>query len=92
MNTTHPSNSVTHENLDEIFTYHDDPDKLPLYWAVREAGKNLVSSILNSTPPCADQSAAIRKVREAVTTANEAIALAPPHKEWPNQFPPGYGR
>jgi len=31
--------------------------------------------IMEHTPVCADQTAAIRKIREAVMTANAAIAL-----------------
>jgi hypothetical protein len=42
---------------------------------VRIAAKNLVGVILANVPTCADQTAAIRKVREAMMTANAAIAL-----------------
>jgi hypothetical protein len=45
------------------------------YAAVRAAGKTLALAILAVTPRSADQTAAIRKVREAVMTANAAIAL-----------------
>lgn len=67
---------VTKENLDNIFTYHppvnDDPQR---YEAIRTAGKALARVILENTTTCADQQAAIRKVREAVMTANAAVAL-----------------
>lgn len=63
-------------DLDHIFSYHpptgDDPAH---YEAIRAAGKALAQAILDHTPACADQSAAIRKVREAVMTANAAVAL-----------------
>lgn len=63
-------------DLDNIFSYHapqeGDAEK---YRAIRDAGKALAVAIVNNTPPSADQSAAIRKVREAVMTANAAIAL-----------------
>lgn len=63
------------EQLDNWFRYHkpegDDPEK---YIAIREAGKAFAEVIVGNTPPSADQSAAIRKVREAVMTANAAIA------------------
>lgn len=62
-------------DIDNWFTYHapvgDQPDR---YVAIREAGKHLAMAIVAHTPSCADQSAAIRKVREACMTANAAIA------------------
>jgi hypothetical protein len=67
--------ALTIEQLDDIFRYHDDPKKVPNYLAVREAAKCFAKAILENTPGSADQSAAIRKVREAVMTANAAIAL-----------------
>lgn len=61
--------------LDNLFTYHspkgDQPER---YGRIREAGKALAQTILDCTPASADQTAAIRKVREAVMTANAAIA------------------
>ena len=44
------------------------------YEALREAGRQFALVIIALTPPSPDQSAAIRKVREAVMTANAAIA------------------
>lgn len=67
---------VTKANVADVFTYHapgpDDPLK---YMAIRTAGKALAEAILEYTPHCADQQAAIRLVREACFTANGAIAL-----------------
>lgn len=61
--------------LDNWFTYHSPtPDQIPKYQAIRDAGKLLAGAIMENTFICADQSAAIRKVREAVMTANAAIA------------------
>lgn len=67
---------VTPANLDDVFTYHP-PEGADVndYRDLRAAGKHLASEILRVTPVCADQQAAIRKVREAVMTANAAIAL-----------------
>lgn len=63
-------------DLDDIFTYHaPEPGQPEQYAAIRAAGKNLAAVILANTPRCADQTAAIRKVREACFTANAAIAL-----------------
>lgn len=62
-------------DLDNLFTYHPPKgDQVERYAKLREAGKALAQSILDNTPPSADQSAAIRHVREAVMTANAAIA------------------
>ena len=62
--------------LDHVFRYHSPkPDQIPRYQAIRAAGRELARVIFEHTQPCADQMAAIRKVREAVMTANAAIAL-----------------
>jgi len=61
--------------LDDVFSYHpaDDADRRA-YEAIREDAKRLVTTIVQNTERCADQTAAIRKVREAVMTANAARA------------------
>jgi len=62
--------------LREVFTYHPPtPEDREAYTAIREKAKDLVRAIKANTPRCADQTAAIRKVREAVMTANAARAL-----------------
>lgn len=62
--------------IDEVFTYHapkaGDPEK---YEAIRGKAKELAQVILDNCPGCADRSDALRKVREAVFTANASIAL-----------------
>lgn len=64
------------DRLHELFSYHrPTEDQLPKYQAIRTAAKNFAETILNNTPPGADQSDALRKVREAMMTANAAIAL-----------------
>lgn len=63
-------------DLDHIFRYHSPrPDQLPKYKAIRDTGKFFAQCILDNVPNCADRTAAIRKIREAVMTANAAIAL-----------------
>lgn len=63
-------------DLDHIFTYHPpEPDDLRRYAAIRKAAKEFARIIVANTPPSADQSDAVRKIREAVMTANAAIAL-----------------
>jgi hypothetical protein len=63
-------------DIDNIFSYHaPTATDLDSYNAIREAGKHLAKQIAAVTPVGADQTAAVRKVREAVMTANAAIAL-----------------
>lgn len=67
---------ITESDLVMMFTYHaptgDQPER---YTRIRQEGLELAATILRNTPSSADQTAAIRKVREAVMTANAAIAL-----------------
>jgi len=68
---------VNHDNLEDVFTYHppETEAQRAAYAEIRERGKDLAAAILQHTPTCGDQQAAIRKVREAVFTANAAVAL-----------------
>jgi len=63
------------DKIETWFTYHkpegDDPAK---YVAIRDAAKALAKVIAENTPRCADQTAALRKLRESVMTANASIA------------------
>jgi hypothetical protein len=66
---------ITEEQLKNWFTYHSPTSEvLPKYQAIREAGFALAKAIVDNSPTSADQTAAVRKVREAVMTANAAIA------------------
>lgn len=71
-----PSPAQQEAEIEKQFEYHpatgDQPQR---YQAIRDAGKLLARVIIQSAPPSADRTAAIRKVREAVFTANAAIAL-----------------
>jgi hypothetical protein len=64
------------DKIDNWFTYHapttDDVEKLK---EIREAAKAFAHVIVDNTPPSADQSAALRKLRECVMTANASIVL-----------------
>lgn len=63
-------------DLEKVFTYQPPgPEDVVAYKAIRDAALVLARAIQLNTPLCADQSAAIRKVREAVMTANAARAL-----------------
>lgn len=63
-------------DIENTFTYHTPTEGQPKkYQAIREKAKEMAQVIIDNTPQCADQSAAIRKLREAVMTANASIAL-----------------
>lgn len=66
---------MTNEQLDNWFTYHaPQGTDLDSYRQIRDAGKFLATTINNLCPESADKTASIRKVREAVMTANASIA------------------
>ena len=64
-------------DLDHLFKHHPPtgPEQIAQYQRIREAGKAFAAVLLAETPAVPDQSAALRKVREAVMTANAAVAL-----------------
>jgi hypothetical protein len=67
---------VNLENIEEVFTYHaPNAEQIEKFAKVKEAGVAFARAILESCPPCADTSAALRQVRDARMTANAAIAL-----------------
>lgn len=64
------------EAIEELFTYHPPKTaQLPKYNQLRDAAKAFAYVVMQNTPPGADRTAAIRKLRECVMTANAAIAL-----------------
>ncbi|HEV7701069.1 MAG TPA: hypothetical protein VGO43_12630 [Pyrinomonadaceae bacterium] len=66
---------MTAEEIFNLFTYHPPQgDQGRRYIKIREKARELVQTIVDCTPASADQTAAIRKVREAMMTANAAIA------------------
>lgn len=65
-------------DLDNLFTYHPPTgNQVNRYQELRKAARVFAEVILKNTRYCADQSAAMRKLRECVMTANAAIALEP---------------
>lgn len=63
-------------DLDKLFTYHPPKNDQPArYEAIRAKARELAHVINDNCPDSADKTAAIRKLREAVMTANAAIAL-----------------
>jgi hypothetical protein len=73
---------ITEGDLKNWFTYHaPGSEDVAAYQRIREAAHLLALEILANTPACADQSAAIRLLREAVMTANAARACAKPAED-----------
>ena len=63
------------EALKNQFTYHaPQGDQVERYALINDAAFKFAQTVLECTPRCADQSAAIRQIREARMTANSAIA------------------
>jgi hypothetical protein len=57
------------------FTWHDmSPEDISKSSEIRLAALEFAKVVVANTPASADQSAAIRKIREAAATANLAIA------------------
>lgn len=68
--------TLTKRDLNNLFKYHPPQPGQPLrYEELRESAKAFAECIVKNTPAGPDQMAAIRKVREAVMTANAAIAI-----------------
>jgi hypothetical protein len=67
---------ISEKDLDNWFEYHapENDAQKARYEAIRKSGRTMAAVILAFTLPSADQTAAIRKIREAVMTANAAIA------------------
>lgn len=65
--------------LENLFTYHVPTTRQQSALRdIRKAGLALAIVIEENTPNCADRAAAIRKVREAVMTANAAVVVKAP--------------
>ena len=64
------------EDLKSIFSHHaPNGSQQVSYQALRDAAHAFAIAIMAHAPACADRTTAIRKVREALMTANVAIAL-----------------
>ena len=74
----HPSNKVTLENVEQLFSYRPpNANTIPRFEAINAAALALAKAILENAPDCADRSAAVRLVTQARMQANAAIATAP---------------
>ena len=68
--------TFTIEAIADIFTYHSPtPDQVPKYERLRTAARDFATVLVDCTPSSADQTAALRLLRQAVMTANASIAL-----------------
>lgn len=66
---------MTPEQIENWFTYHaPSTNDLMSYQRLREGAKAFADLINEVVPESADKTAAIRKLRECVMTANAAIA------------------
>jgi predicted ABC-type ATPase len=64
------------ELINELFTYHaPDAEQQKQYEVIRDCAKHFAIVIMKNVPHGADRTAAIRKLRECVMTANAGIAL-----------------
>jgi hypothetical protein len=75
---------ITQSNLDNWFMYHTPVgDQTDRYQRLRAKGKELAALMVELCPECPDTTTAIRKVREALMTANAAIACYSPAPQEP---------
>lgn len=67
---------IHRDNLHELFRDQQNPiTKDTQYAEMRRAAYQFANAILALTPICMDQQLALTKVREALLSANQAIAL-----------------
>lgn len=68
--------AFTEEEIKDIFTYHaPHGNQQERYQSIREAAFVFAMILVTNSKPSADQTAAIRKLRECVMTVNASIAL-----------------
>jgi len=66
------------DEIENWFEYHPPTgeDQIRAYGNIRKAGKEFALAIARNVPNCADRTAAVRKIREAVMTANAGLACS----------------
>ena len=70
------ANGYQIEDLENLFSYHAPKgNQAERYGKINEAVKALGKVILENTPPCADQTFAIRQLQLTRMAANQTIAL-----------------
>lgn len=64
------------DRLENLFSYHSPSGTQPTqYAAIREGAKAFAKIMMANTVPGADQSDALRSLRNCVMTANASVAL-----------------
>ena len=67
---------ITDLDIDNYFEYHaPTEEQIQRMKVIRNAAKALAMAIINNSPRSADQSSAIRHLRNAVMEANASIVL-----------------
>jgi hypothetical protein len=71
-----PPTAPNAESITAAFTYHPPkPAQVPIYEGIRDRARDFALYLNEVVPDGPDKSAAIRKLRECVMTANAAVAL-----------------
>lgn len=66
--------SISEAILDDIFLYHaPTPEQVAHMEVIRKAARVFAGVMVAHSPSCPDQTAALRKLREAVMTINQGI-------------------
>jgi hypothetical protein len=66
---------INRDQIDNWFTYHPPTgDQAQRYELMRMDFKRLAEKIIERTPCCADQTAALRMLRECAMAVNQTIA------------------
>lgn len=72
------------EELAEMFRYHaPTPEQVARIADLRQAALTFAMVLEMNVRPCADRTAAMRKIREALMTANAGIVLEPSEEPEP---------
>lgn len=67
---------LSQHNLKDVFSYHTpSAEDLERYQRLRSAASDFAEVVITNCPASEDKQAALRKVREALMTANASIAL-----------------
>ncbi len=67
---------ITKDNAHEVLQYRAaTDDQVQRMAEIRRGAETMINAILTHAPTCPDQQAAIRKIREAMMTANASIVL-----------------
>lgn len=66
---------ITQAEIENWFSYHKpEGSQQERYVAIRDKAKELAEIFVESSQSCADQTAAMRKLRETVMAMNQTIA------------------